>query len=99
MSKATTLISDCNDTPWIQVTFVIALSTPAIIGIYEATKNHLIYQVPAYIIDKNSGASIGQVAKNPSEMSKSGWGAHVSYMSNNDLLGDMPYWSTISFEK
>ena len=99
MSKATDLIEACKDTPWLQVTCTVALYTPTIIGSYEATKNHLITHIPANTISGRSGASIGQVATNPSENPKSDWDAHVSYMTNNDLLGDIPCWSTLSFDK
>ena len=99
VSKATTLVGTCKDTPWLQVACTVALSTPDIIGIYEATKNHLISHVQDNTIAGRSGASIGQVATNPSEISKSDCDAHVSDISNNDILGDMSYWSKLSFKK
>ena len=71
MSKATALIGTCKDAPWIQFSCTVALSIPAIIGRYEATKNHLISHVPDNTISGLSEDSIGQVATNPSEMSKS----------------------------
>ena len=97
MSNRTDIIGACKDTPWLQVSCNIALSTPAIIGSYEATKNHLISYVPAHTIAGCSGASIGQVATNTLEIPKSDRDAHVSDMTNNDLLGDMPFWSIPSF--
>ena len=90
MSNTTDLIGACKDTPWLQVACTISFSNPTIIGIYEAAKNHLIFHVLYNTISGHSGDSIGQVATNPSEMSKSDWGAHVSDMNNNDLLGNMP---------
>ena len=99
MIKSTTLVSTCKDTPWFQVSCTLSLSTPAIIGSYEATKNHLIDHVPANTISIRSGASISQAATNPSEISKSNWDAHVSDTSNNDLLGNISCLSTLSSEK
>ena len=99
MIKATALVGACKDTPWLQVTCTVALSTPAIIGSYEVTKSHIISHVPYNTIAGSIGASIGQVATNPSEMSKSDWDAHVSDISNNDLLSDITCWSTLNFEK
>ena len=98
MSKATAFFGACKDTTCIQVTYTAYLFTPAIIGIYEATKNHLIAHVPANTIAVCSGASIGQVATNPLEMSKSDWDTHISETSNNNLLRNMPCWSMLSFE-
>ena len=89
MIKSTTLVGACKDTPWLQVSCTLALSTPAIIGSYEATKNHLIDHLPANTIFGRSGASIIQVATNPSKISNSDWDAHVSDTSNNDLLGNI----------
>ena len=86
MSKATSLISACKDTPWLQVTCTLALTATAIIGRCEATKNHIITHVPANTITVHSVDSIGKVAKNILEMSKSNGDAHVSDISNNDLL-------------
>ena len=54
--------------------------------------------MPDNTIDGRSGASIGQVANNPLELSNSDWNAHVSDMSNNELLGDMSCCSMLSFE-
>ena len=90
MSNATTLISTCKYATWIQLTCTVFVSAPTIIGSYEATKNHLISHVPANTIAGRSGASIGQVATNTLEISKSECNAHVSDTSNNDLLGKMP---------
>ena len=59
MSKTTTLVSACKDTPWTQVACTVALSTPAIIDSYDATKNNIIVQVPANNISGRSGSSIG----------------------------------------
>ena len=63
MIKSTALVGACKDTPWLQVSCTLALSTPAIIGSYEATKNHLISHVPDNTIASRSRASIVQVAK------------------------------------
>ena len=90
MSKETALIGACKDTPWIQVACTAVLSTPAIIGRYKATKKQLIARAPVNTIAVRSGASIGKVATNPSEISKSDWDNYVSDMSNNELLGDTP---------
>ena len=100
MSKANALFGDWNDNPCLQVkNKIVALYTPSIIGNYEATKNHLIAHVLANTISGRSGASIVQVAKNPSETSRRNWDSHVSYMTKNDLLGYMPFWSTLIFDK
>ena len=99
ISKSTALIGACKDTTWIQVACTVALSTPDIIGSYEATNNHIIAHVPANKISGRSGASIGQVATNPSEISRSDWEYHVSDISNNAFLGNMLCWSKLSFDK
>ena len=99
MGKETVLIGANKDTTWLQVTYTVALSTTAIIGRYEATKKHIIAHVLANIIYGRSGSSIGQVTTNPSEMSKSDWDAHVSDMTNNDLLGNMACWYALISEK
>ena len=99
MSKAATLIVSCKDTSWIQVDCTFAFSTSSIIGRYEATKNHFIAHIPDNTISGRSGASIGQVETNPLEMSKRHWDIHVSYMSNNELISDMPCRSTLRCEK
>ena len=99
MSKATATVGACKDTTWIQVACTIAFSNTAIIGSYETTKKHLIDQVPDNTIAGRSGAFIGQVETNPSEMFKSNWDTHVSDMSNNNLIGYMPCWSTIISNK
>ena len=75
------------------------MSTTAIIGIYKATKKHFISHVQANDISGHIGASIGQVATNPLEISKSSGNVNVSDMSNNDLLVDMPRWYTLIYEK
>ena len=62
-SKATALIGACKDTPWVQLSFTVTLSTTVIIGSYEANKNHLISHVPDNTIASRSRASIVQVAK------------------------------------
>ena len=61
MSEATACVGACKDTHWIQAAFTIALSNPAIIGSYDATKNHLTPHVPANTISGRSGYSISQV--------------------------------------
>ena len=99
MSNSTALIGACKDTPWLQVYCTVVVSTPAIIGIYEATKNHLIVHVPPNTISSRSGASIGQVATNPSEIPKINWDANFSYMSNNYFLGNIPCCSTLISKK
>ena len=90
MSKATALAGACKDTPWLQTPCTVALFTPTIICSYGSTKKHLIANVIDNTIASRSGASIFQVATNSSEISKSNWDTHVSDMSNNDLLGNMP---------
>ena len=99
MIKSTALVGACKNTTWFQVSCTLVLFTPAIIGSYEATKNHLIDHVSANTISSRSGASISQVATNPSEISKSNWDAHISDTSKNDLLGNIPCLSTLRFEK
>ena len=96
ISKASALIGACKDTPWLQVACTIALSTPSIIGSYEVTNNHIIDRVMPNTIAGRSGAYIGQVVTNPSEMSKSDWDTHISDMSNNDLLNGISCWYTLS---
>ena len=96
MSKATVLAAACKDNPWLQVACTDTFSTPSIIVSYEATNNHMIAHVTSNTIAGRSGAYIGQVVTNPSEMSKSDWDTHISDMSNNDLLNGISCWYTLS---
>ena len=70
MIKETSLTGACKDTPWIQVACIVSLSTTDIIFSYDTTKKYLLDHVLDNTVAGRSGASIGQVAKNPSDMSK-----------------------------